>query len=92
MRGYYEYAFSRFIDVISQGIKGGIFLKCRNEIGDLIKMELGITNTSNGQEHYAQMLEVDSPTRERRIQLEKDRARVNEAREWLEGMALKDSA
>lgn len=77
---------SRFVDVVSQGIKGGLFLTCRNELGDLIKTELGITDTANGEEHYAHLLEVDLSTRERRIQLEKERAMVSEAREWLEGM------
>lgn len=91
VRGYYIYALSRFVDVVSQSIKGGLFLTCRNEIGDLIKTKLGITDTANGEEHYARLLEVDFSTRERRIQLEKDRAMVSEAREWLEGMTSTDN-
>lgn len=73
-------------------MKGGIFLKCHNELGDLIKTELGTTDTKNGEERHARLLEVDLTTRERRIQLEKDRARVSEAREWLQGMTLMESA
>lgn len=61
-------------------------LTCRNELGGLIKSELGITDTANGEDHYARLLEVDLSIRERRVQLEKERGMVNEAREWLEGM------
>lgn len=61
-------------------------LTCRNELGGLIKTELGITDKANGEEHYARLLEVDLFIRERRVQLEKERTMVNEAREWLEGM------
>lgn len=53
----------------------------------MIKTELGITDTNNGEEHYALLLEVDETTREKRMQLDKDRAKLIEAREWLEGMA-----
>ena len=67
-------------------------LTCRNELGGLIKSELGITDTANGEEHYARLLEVDLSIRERRVHLEKERAMVNEAREWLEGMTSSSSS
>lgn len=42
VRGYYECAFSRFVDVVCQGIQGELFLSCRNEIGALMKEQIGI--------------------------------------------------
>lgn len=54
---------SRFIDAIPKGIKDGIFLKCRKELGDLIKTELGIADTNNRGEFYDHLLEVDLITR-----------------------------
>lgn len=42
VRGYYECAFSRIVDVVCQGVQGELFLSCRNEIGAVMKERIGI--------------------------------------------------
>lgn len=45
VKGYYEYAFSRFVDTIGLGIQGELFVACRNEIGKVLKDEIGLTES-----------------------------------------------
>ena len=45
MKGYYEYALSRFIDIIGLGIQGELFVACRNDISKVLKDEIGLTES-----------------------------------------------
>lgn len=45
VKGYYEYAFSRFVDVIGLSIQGELFVACRNDIGKVMKDEIGLTES-----------------------------------------------
>ena len=45
VRGYYECAFSRFVDIVSQAISYELFTTCRADIGNLLKEKLGLTDT-----------------------------------------------
>lgn len=42
VRGYYECAFTRFVDVIYQGIRAELFTSCRNELGTALKTSIGL--------------------------------------------------
>lgn len=45
VKGYYEYAFSRFVDVIGLGIQAELFVACRTEISKALKEEIGLTES-----------------------------------------------
>ncbi|KAL8904890.1 MAG: hypothetical protein Q9171_006880 [Xanthocarpia ochracea] len=42
VRGYYECAYSRFVDVIYQGIQSGLFTACHDELGTALKQGIGL--------------------------------------------------
>jgi hypothetical protein len=105
VKGYYEYAFSRYVDVVGLGIQGELFMACRSEISKTLKEEIGLTESdgklatsfiphvpqevaysSAADERCAILLEVDAENRERRLQLKKEKARIQEAKSWLEGL------
>ncbi len=39
VRGYYECAFSEFVNVICKGINCELFMKCRDELGNKMKQQ-----------------------------------------------------
>ncbi|MCJ1463834.1 hypothetical protein MMC07_002443 [Pseudocyphellaria aurata] len=85
VRGYYECAFSRFVDVVCQGIQGELFLSCRNEIGAVMKEQIGILKP-DANERCTVLLAMDRESQERRVQLMKEKAVIVEAQDWLEGL------
>ena len=42
VKGYYECAYSRFVDVVCASIHGELFNKCRDDIGREMKQQLGV--------------------------------------------------
>lgn len=85
VRGYYECAFSRIVDVVCQGVQGELFLSCRNEIGPVMKERIGILKP-DANTRCTVLLAVDQESQERRIQLVKEKAVIGEAQDWLEGL------
>ena len=45
VKGYYECAYSRFVDNVYQAISCELFSKCRDELGSVIKQQLRITES-----------------------------------------------
>lgn len=45
MHGYYEYALSRFVDVIGLCIQGELFVALRHDIGTALKDEIGLAQS-----------------------------------------------
>ena len=88
VRGYYECAFSRFVDVICQGIQAEVFSECRDKtkISDKLKQDLGM-NELDATQRCAMLLAIDAKTEERRIQLTKDNEMLQKAQEWLDRLA-----
>ena len=43
VRGYYECAFSEFVNVICKGINCELFTKCRDELGSKMKEQFRLT-------------------------------------------------
>lgn len=83
IRGYYTYALTRFIDTITQSLKGEFFFRLRTEIGPLLKNKLGIM-LPDASEKCAVLLAIDTHILERREQLLRERKVIAEAREWLQ--------
>lgn len=83
IRGYYTYALTRFIDTITQSLKGEFFFRLRTEIGPLLKNKLGIM-LPDASEKCAVLLTIDTHILERREQLLRERKVIAEAREWLQ--------
>ncbi|KAL8763297.1 MAG: hypothetical protein Q9184_000853 [Pyrenodesmia sp. 2 TL-2023] len=48
VRGYYECAFSRFVDVIYQGIQTELLTACRNDLGTVLKERIGLGEKDGG--------------------------------------------
>ncbi|KAL8860610.1 MAG: hypothetical protein Q9178_002963 [Gyalolechia marmorata] len=42
VRGYYECAYSRFVDVIYQGMQANLFTACHDELGNALKQGIGL--------------------------------------------------
>lgn len=83
IRGYYTYALTRFIETITQSLKGEFFFRLRTEIGPLLKNKLGIM-LPDASEKCAVLLAIDTHILERREQLLRERKVIAEAREWLQ--------
>ena len=49
-------------------------------------MHCSFTNQSKADDRCAMLLEIDIEDRERRAQLEKEKAVIREAQDWLEGL------
>ncbi|KAL9603789.1 MAG: hypothetical protein Q9219_000898 [cf. Caloplaca sp. 3 TL-2023] len=77
VRGYYECAFTRFVDVVYQGIQAGLFDACRNRLGNALKQRIGL-------EEKDVLLAVDPEGERVRIELLKQRENLEKALAWLE--------
>ncbi|KAL8797763.1 MAG: hypothetical protein Q9195_000115 [Heterodermia aff. obscurata] len=77
VKGYYECAFSRFVDNVCQSITCELFYKCRNQLGSVLKHELRVTEA-----------DVDPKDEQERRQVTKEQEKLRKAQSWLEQLAL----
>ncbi|KAL8925260.1 MAG: hypothetical protein Q9208_003550 [Pyrenodesmia sp. 3 TL-2023] len=100
VRGYYECAFTRFVDVIYQGIRAELFTACRNDLGTVLKERIGLeekdgesrsgigrrnlTDVSSAEQRCAVLLAIDSETERIRIELLKQKENLEKACVWLD--------
>ena len=85
VRGYYECAFSEYVNVVCKGINCELFTKCRDELGSALQEEFRVQET-DANERLAILLEVDAENQEKRLQLKKEKDLLRKAQEWLEGL------
>ncbi|KAL8736812.1 MAG: hypothetical protein Q9166_000178 [cf. Caloplaca sp. 2 TL-2023] len=83
VRGYYECAFSRFVDVISQGIQAELFTACRNELGNALKQRIGLEE-KDAEQRCAILLAVDPQVEKDRAELLKQKENLMKACTWFE--------
>ncbi|KAL8948932.1 MAG: hypothetical protein Q9222_004919 [Ikaeria aurantiellina] len=83
VRGYYECAFSRFVDVISRSIQGELFMTCREEIGTVLKQRIGLEE-KDAEQRCAILLAVDPDSERIRAELTKQKENLEKALAWLE--------
>lgn len=85
VRGYYECAFSEFVNVICKGINSELFMKCRDELGSKMKHHFRLMEP-DANERFTMLLEVDAENQEKRLQLKKEKETLQKAQDWLEGL------
>ncbi|KAL8815160.1 MAG: hypothetical protein Q9223_005679 [Gallowayella weberi] len=78
VRGYYECAFSRFVDVIYQGIQAEIVTACRNDLGTALKERLGLAD-KDAEQRCAVLLAVDPENARIRAELERQKENLEKA-------------
>ncbi|KAL8864806.1 MAG: hypothetical protein Q9198_009633 [Flavoplaca austrocitrina] len=83
VRGYYECAFSRFVDVVYQGIQTELFAACRYELGEALKEGIGLEE-KDAEQRCAVLLAVDPENERLRAELIKQKSNLEKASEWLE--------
>ncbi|KAL8669897.1 MAG: hypothetical protein Q9168_005531 [Polycauliona sp. 1 TL-2023] len=83
VRGYYECAYSRFVDVIYQGIQTELFAACRNDLGEALKQGIGLEE-KDAEQRCATLLAVDPENERIRAELVKQKSNLEKASEWLE--------
>ncbi|KAL9627547.1 MAG: hypothetical protein Q9204_006487 [Flavoplaca sp. TL-2023a] len=83
VRGYYECAFSRFVDVVYQGIQTELFAACRYELGEALKQGIGLEE-KDAEQRCAVLLAVDPENERLRAELIKQKSNLEKASEWLE--------
>ncbi|KAL8905302.1 MAG: hypothetical protein Q9207_002735 [Kuettlingeria erythrocarpa] len=83
VRGYYECAFTRFVDVIYQGIRAELFTSCRNELGTALKQRIGLEE-DDAEQRCTILLAIDPETERIRIELLKQKANLEKACVWLD--------
>ncbi|KAL8781027.1 MAG: hypothetical protein Q9213_006204 [Squamulea squamosa] len=83
VRGYYECAFSRFVDVVYQGIQTEFLTACRNELGTALKQGVGLEE-KDAEQRCAILLAVDPENERIRGELLKQKQNLETASEWLE--------
>ncbi|KAL8767095.1 MAG: hypothetical protein Q9209_006322 [Squamulea sp. 1 TL-2023] len=83
VRGYYECAFSRFVDVVYQGIQTELLTACHNELGTALKQGVGLEE-KDAEQRCAILLAVDPENERIRGELLKQKQNLETASEWLE--------
>ncbi|KAL8684171.1 MAG: hypothetical protein Q9224_006550, partial [Gallowayella concinna] len=78
VRGYYECAFSRFVDVIYQGIQAELITACRNDLGPALKERLGL-GEKDAEQRCAILLAVDPENARVRAELERQKENLEKA-------------
>ncbi|KAL8799589.1 MAG: hypothetical protein Q9182_005765 [Xanthomendoza sp. 2 TL-2023] len=78
VRGYYECAFSRFVDVIYQGIQAELISVCRNDLGPALKERLGLAD-KDAEQRCAVLLAVDPENARVRAELERQKENLEKA-------------
>ncbi|KAL8869003.1 MAG: hypothetical protein Q9174_004598 [Haloplaca sp. 1 TL-2023] len=83
VRGYFECACSRFVDVIYQDIHTDLFAACRDELGTALKDRLGLEE-KDAEHRCAMLLAVDQDSARLRVELLKQKENLEKATVWLE--------
>ncbi|KAI4169747.1 MAG: hypothetical protein LQ343_005488 [Gyalolechia ehrenbergii] len=83
VRGYYQCAFSRFVDVVYQGVQADLFTSCRNELGSALKHRIGLED-KDAEQRCSILLAVDPEGERIRVELMKQKANLEKASKWLE--------
>ncbi|KAF6240067.1 hypothetical protein HO173_001677 [Letharia columbiana] len=86
VKGYYECAYSRFVDVVCASIHCELFNKCRDNIGREMKQQFGVIE-DGAYERFAILMAANPRDEERRAQLKKERDTIQKARERLDGLS-----
>lgn len=87
VKGYYECAYSRFVDVVCASIHCELFNKCRDDIGREMKQQFGVIE-NGAYERFEILMAANPSDEERRAQLKKEQSTIQKARERLEGLSL----
>ncbi|KAL8839189.1 MAG: hypothetical protein Q9170_001838 [Blastenia crenularia] len=83
VRGYYECAFTRFVDVVYRGIEAGLFTACRQNLGTALKQRIGLEDR-DAEQRCAVLLAVDPESERIRIELLKQKENLEKASAmWL---------
>ncbi|KAL8849843.1 MAG: hypothetical protein Q9221_005181 [Calogaya cf. arnoldii] len=83
VRGYYDCAYSQFVDAVYKGIRAELFTTCRNDIGTALKQRIGLEE-KDAEQRCAILLAVDPENERIRGELLKQKANLEKASEWLE--------
>ncbi|KAL8967444.1 MAG: hypothetical protein Q9183_002916 [Haloplaca sp. 2 TL-2023] len=83
VRGYYECACSRFVDVIYQDIHTDLFAACRDELRNALQERLGLEE-KDAEHRCAMLLAVDQDSARLRVELLKQKENLEKATVWLE--------
>ncbi|KAL9610388.1 MAG: hypothetical protein Q9167_004898 [Letrouitia subvulpina] len=89
VRGYYDCAYSRFVDVVCQNIHAELFARCRDDLPGVMREKIGL-NKPNASEICAVLLAIDPDIEEKRLQLSKEKETLEKAQEWLETIAIEE--
>ncbi|KAF3491336.1 dynamin family protein [Arthroderma uncinatum] len=81
-RAYYDIASSRFVDTTCQNIYIKLFMRCRDELRDVIEHKLGILE-ENASERCQELIAEDRGRQIRRTHLQKEKEKLDKAQEWL---------
>ncbi|KAI4274757.1 MAG: hypothetical protein LQ337_003697 [Flavoplaca oasis] len=83
VRGYYDCAYSQFVDAIYKGIRAELLITCRNEIGNALKQGIGLEE-KDAEQRCAVLLAVNPENERLRAELIKQKSNLEKASEWLE--------
>ncbi|KAI9876220.1 MAG: hypothetical protein M1830_007009, partial [Pleopsidium flavum] len=86
VRGYYDCAFSRFVDTICRDVQGELFAKCRNGIYMELEEELGVME-GDANERCARLMAEDPQREIKRAQLKREKEKLAKAQDWLANLA-----
>ncbi|KAI4162310.1 MAG: hypothetical protein LQ342_004024 [Letrouitia transgressa] len=89
VRGYYDCAYSRFVDVVCQNIHVELFARFRDDLPGVMREKIGL-NKPQAPEICAVLLAIDPHIEEKRLQLSKEKETLEKAQEWLETIAIEE--
>ncbi|KAI4256558.1 MAG: hypothetical protein L6R42_006150 [Xanthoria sp. 1 TBL-2021] len=83
VRGYYDCAYSQFVDAVYKGIRAELFTTCRNDLGNALKQRIGLEE-KDAEQRCAVLLAVDPENERIRGELMKQKSNLEKACEWFE--------
>ncbi|KAL8994852.1 MAG: hypothetical protein Q9169_005299 [Polycauliona sp. 2 TL-2023] len=78
VRGYYDCAYTQFVDAVYKGIRAELFITCRNELGNALKQRIGLEE-KDAEQRCAILLAVDPENERIRGELMKQKANLEKA-------------
>lgn len=89
VKGYYECAYFRFVDIVCASIHCELFNRCRDELGSEMKKQFGVIE-DGAYERFAVLMAPNPRDEECLIHLKKEKETIKKAQERLEGLSLEE--
>ncbi|KAL9124652.1 MAG: hypothetical protein Q9217_006038 [Psora testacea] len=86
VKGFYDVAYSRFVDIVCASIHCELFGKLRNELFPAMTHKFGVTEPG-ANERFAILLAANARDEERRAVLMKEKETIEKAQQRLEGLS-----